>query len=278
MNAETITALCQINTDFYRSQCASFSETRNHPWPGWKRCLDVLEADCPDEWHADREELSVLDVACGNLRFETFLASAYPHAEITAYAVDNCDNLVPTQAGVLTGLPTGAPAESQAKVHYQSLDVMGALRKGAHGEGVLPLAEEIAAPACDLTVSFGFMHHVPSAQHREKVLAGLVEKTRAGGYVAVSFWQFLNNESMAAKAQAVHEQAKAELALPELEEGDYLLGWKNVPGAYRYCHHFSEEEIEQLAASAADKAQVVSRFHADGRTGDLNSYLVLRRK
>ncbi|MFR4803776.1 MAG: hypothetical protein ACLT98_10945 [Eggerthellaceae bacterium] len=42
---------------------------------------------------ADRAGLSVFDLACGNLRFERYLAEA--PADVRAYAVDGCDELRP---------------------------------------------------------------------------------------------------------------------------------------------------------------------------------------
>lgn len=59
---------------------------------------------------------------------------------------------------------------------------------------------------------------------------------------------------------------------------DYLLGWQDTQGLYRYCHHFDEPEIERLLAAVADSAELVSRFEADGKTGNLNEYVVLRVK
>ena len=250
MNTKTAEILCKINNDFYRNQCASFSATRKSPWTGWQRCRDVLEKENSDNC----QDFLVFDLACGNLRFETFLESAFVGANITFYAVDNCDELVPR-----TPL-----------VNYQSLDVLNVLQKG------LCISDQIEAPVCDLSVSFGFMHHVPLRNYREAILSALVEQTRSGGYVIVSFWQFLNNAPMAEKAQITHERALEELALPELEENDYLLGWKDIPGQYRYCHSFSEADIDQLIGSVASKATVVARFVSDGRTDNLNSYLVLK--
>ena len=61
-----------------------------------------------------------------------------------------------------------------------------------------------------------------------------------------------------------------------LEAGDFVLGWQDRPGAYRYCHHFSAAEIDRLV-DAVPEARLVARFGADGRTGTLNEYLVLRR-
>ena len=249
MNSQTAQILCELNTRFYAEQCESFASTREHQWHGWQN-LDVLGELCAGE----APVFSVFDLACGNLRFESFLASEFPAATITFYAVDNCDALVPQ-----------APA-----VRYQSLDVLAALQEGPK------LNERYNAPLCDLSVCFGFMHHVPLATWRERILLSLVRQTRPGGYVVVALWQFLSNTALAAKAQVTHERARAELSLPPLESGDYLLGWKDTPGVYRYCQSFSEPEIDHLAAVVAARATVLSRFASDGRTDNLNTYLVLR--
>ncbi|MEG2006388.1 MAG: hypothetical protein RRX88_02530 [Raoultibacter sp.] len=250
MNAETVEALRTINNDFYRNQCDSFSETRKSPWFGWEKCLDIVMKEDPDTWH----NFSVFDLACGNLRFEAFLAFKLAQADISVYATDNCDGLIP---------PT-------ASVHYQNFDVLGALQDN------VSLNEQIAAPRCDLSVAFGFIHHIPTQAYRQKILSSLIAQTRRGGYVIVSLWQFLNSASMAEKAQVTHACALKELGIPALDDNDYLLGWKNIPGAWRYCHSFSEAEIDQLVTSVAETATIVARFAADGRTGNLNSYVILQ--
>ena len=61
-----------------------------------------------------------------------------------------------------------------------------------------------------------------------------------------------------------------------MERNDYLLGWNAQPGVYRYCHHFDDGEVDRLADAVSDKARVVDRFTADGRSGNLNAYIVLR--
>lgn len=250
MNDQTAKILCKLNNDFYRSQSASFSATRQSPWTGWGECTRLLrEAN-----FAAGASVAVFDLACGNLRFEAFLAEEFPDTDLSFYAVDNCDDLV----------------ASNQTVHYQNLDVLGVLNKARS------LTASFEAPTCDLSVSFGFMHHIPQPQDRLAVLQALIEQTAQGGHVIVSFWQFMNNEALAKKAHATHQQALVELDLPPLSGGDYLLGWKDVPGRYRYCHSFSEPEIDDLAQAVANEATPVARFKADGRTSDLNTYLVLK--
>lgn len=290
MDIKTAKKLCEITSAFYRDQAESFSQTRQSPWDGWERCIEAVREDCAlvhvsqstgeAVSHRAREasmasaksdsntmdsrliwaesSLSVFDLACGNLRFLSFLQSATPDAAITYCGVDNCDALVP----------------KNSEIHYQSLGIINILLDGQH------LADQIKAPKCDLAVSFGFMHHVPSQEYRAFVLRSLVEQTQPGGYALVSFWQFLNNDSLREKAIATHQIALDELGLrqelADLDEGDFLVGWKNKPGVYRYCHSFSEADINELIESVADKATLAARFTADGRSGNLNTYVVLR--
>jgi len=272
MDIGTADRLRQINNDFYRDHAASFSETREHPWQGWHRCLEVLREMNDDkqdgDFGFDLNRFSVLDLACGNQRLKSFLKNELPEAEITYYAVDYCDALIPSTFEAVANSDT--PATSATVVNYQSLDILELLHKRAE------LGESLAAPVCDLSVSFGFMHHVPLYAHREEVLRSLIRQTRRGGYVIVTLWQFLKDQVLREKALVTHERALQELGLEQLGENDFLLGWKDMPGAYRYCHHFSDDEIDRLVAAVAEEATVVSRFSADGKSQDLNAYLVLR--
>jgi hypothetical protein len=250
MNKQLARTLIEINNEFYSNNNDSFSASRVAPWNGWQRCLDFLSIT----GFFDIQYYSVFDLACGNLRFENYLNSALPDANIRFYAADNCSKLVP----------------ESSVVNYQNLDVLGAL---LDGQSINALFN---APICDLSVCFGFMHHVPSQEYRAKILYSLIDQTCSDGFVAVSFWQFMNNQNLAKKAQHTHRQAMQELNLPQLDNNDYLLGWKDIPGTYRYCHSFSEAEIDQLIDLIAHKAKVVSSFISDGRTNNLNRYLILK--
>lgn len=260
--AEEVLALrlCALTGEFYRANAESFSQTRQSPWQGWVRLLEVMDARA-----AERELLRVLDVACGNLRFERYLADALPGRMLSGWAVDNCEPLV--EAGERSEF---GPL---SRIAFQNLDVIARLSGGR-------LWESLEAPDAsrDLAVSFGFMHHVPLECWRAELLRTLIAKVRPGGFVAVSFWRFLNSDKLVRKAQETTIRARAELGIPELPPNDYLLGWQDTQGLYRYCHHFDEPEIERLLAAVADSAELVSRFEADGKTGNLNEYVVLRVK
>lgn len=244
MDMQEARRLSDITNEFYRTVHASFSATRQSPWAGWERVAEVTFPDADggaagggtaDGGAAGGSRaFDVLDLACGNLRFERFLAGRVPGARV--WAADICDELVEL-----------APADDLPELRYQHVDLASD-----------PAA--VVAPACDLCVSFGFMHHLPSTEQRMAVLRALVEHTRVGGFVAVSFWQFAHDERLRAKAT------------PLAEPGDYLMGWQHEQDVWRYCHSYEEDEIDALVAGLSAEVQEVERFSADG---NLNRYVIL---
>ncbi len=284
MDNKTAWMLNDLTCDFYRRQAASFSETRQRAWDGWTRVLDEVRDVCTPG-------MSALDLGCGNLRFERFLAhrDELRGGDCTVYAVDNCTVLAQeghdedddadtaNAAAEATATGTGTADATSAATAYplirlQELDVVGVLLDGAD------LAHAIDAPTCDLSVAFGFLHHVPGAENRERVLRTLIGKTRPGGFVVVSFWQFLNDEGLRAKTDEATARGceAAGIAAGDLDEGDRLLGWQQETDVFRYCHHFAEDEVDALANDVSPVAREAARFSADGGNGALNRYLVLR--
>lgn len=230
----------------------------------------------------------ILDVACGNVRFKSFLESALPNVTWDYHAVDACEQLVGAPAGVaftpcdivstliegraLPFVPRGSEGKGVASVSGSSIGdaCEDAACRGAGSEGV----------NADLTVCSGFFHHVPGREARERLLRALCAATVPGGLVAVSLWRFMDEPGLAKKAYESHEAALNHFAEQglclSLDVNDYLLGWQQTQGVFRYCHHFTDEEVKVLAASVSDVAQLADCFRADGRTGNLNEYLVFR--
>ena len=240
MDIATLQALKKLNDDFYQGHCESFSQSRGSAWPGWERVARHLKAG------------RLLDVACGNLRFERFLVE---HASPVAFdftCIDSCPSLARARGGI----------------SFVERDVLDGLIAG------IPLPD-----GYDSAVSFGFMHHVPTMRLRVEFMRQMLASVRPGGAVALSFWQFARDGRMAEKARRTTERGMRELGLEldALDEGDYLLGWNDIEGVYRYCHSFTDDELVGLVRSCAGAAELVDRFRADGRTGELNGYVVLRR-
>lgn len=264
MDPRTVDMLRRLNDDFYRRCAPSFSSTRQAPWEGWRACLPFLRAACRGG-EAGAKELDLLDVACGNGRFEAFLSSALPDADVRAVAVDDCEALM------------GRACASGAA--FRRFDALEALAAGLPWRSALPVS--------DAAVSFGFLHHVPSHALRQRALAELVDLARPGGIVLVSLWCFLEDERLARKAARSHAIALEELAPPardlgidlaeDLEPGDRFLGWQDAEGLWRYCHSFDDAQADGLAAFVGDRADEIARFRSDGKSGRLNIYLALRK-
>lgn len=235
--------------------------------PGSRPALDGTNDRIPE--HRARTVLdpacTVLDLACGNLRFEEFLACEFPHVLFRFNAVDACPALASPQA------------LAQANIRYREIDIL------QHALAGHCSIDDV--PTCDLTVCFGFMHHVPSHELRSAVLETLCAHTAPHDLIIVSFWQFMYDERLARKAMqagALATDASSPFAAlgidtSQLEEHDHFLGWQTDPSPLRYCHHFPEAEVDELVASVGTVAREVARYSADGSSGTLNRYLVLEK-
>ena len=261
MDKKTQAKLISLTSEFYSKVADSFSETRQNAWDGWERVMSSVELP---------PNFELLDVACGNLRFEKFLEQR---------------GTVPRQKGTV---PTARLELSQApalRPEGTVLEKAGTVLKSAicvdNCELLLPegipdfvrfenkdLFSETLDYSVDLVVCFGFMHHIPSFERRKAFLEMLMNNVKSGGYVALSFWQFMKDERIAKKAEGLTK--KCDL---QLEEGDFLLGWKNRADVFRYCHNFSDEEIGSLC----EGLEVVAEFSEDGKSHNLNKYVILKK-
>lgn len=274
MDTSTANALIELNNCFYAQNAASFSATRAAPWAGWRRLSELL---AERKWAsaAAPSKRIIMDMACGNMRFERYLAAAFPTLNLHFHAIDSCPDLAPDSQ------------EPDFSCTYHHLDVLSILLDAINEQevGSAPAAAMDALPMCDLSVCFGFMHHVPSPQLRQRLLDVLLDHTVPGGLVVLSFWQFMLDDRLATKARRADGLACAgslaadfpQIDIAGLEKNDHFLGWQANPAPLRYCHHFDESELDQLVASVGTSAREVARYSADGSSGTLNRYLVLER-
>ena len=303
MDIATARSLIDLNNRFYARNAASFSATRSAPWAGWRALSELLAQhgwlSPDDEGTGASKEHRVLDLACGNLRFERFLADEFPKLDLRFLAVDSCAEL------------TCDTAVRDIDCTYRQIDVLQALLDCdentpgsacpavviapgsaypavtitpesscpavAIAPGNAPAPE--AGPTFDLCASFGFMHHVPGEHLRRRLLDRLLDRTSPGGLLAMSFWQFMSDDRLSRKADQADSAMRAQgrIDMTRLDANDHFLGWQTDPSPLRYCHHFDEREIDELVASVGTRAREVARYSADGSSGTLNRYLVLER-
>jgi 2-polyprenyl-3-methyl-5-hydroxy-6-metoxy-1,4-benzoquinol methylase len=248
MDSATQKKLYDITQDFYTKIADDFSQTRQAPWKGWTQLLTELRF--PEE---KQKDLRVLDVGCGNGRFALFLKNNSISFKYTG--VDSNENLL-----------------SHAKV---SLDEQGIPAQLIHQDIFFSaFSSQFTVEhecAFNIVSCFGVLHHLPGSENRQRFIQDLTNLVETGGYLLISLWQFAKLERY---QQKTIDPSTVGIMPNELEAGDYLLGW-DATNAVRYCHSFSEEEITELIESSGMK--LVTRFYADGKEGNANTYLVLQK-
>lgn len=280
MDTRTARFLNDLNQRFYEACMPSFSATRNAPWQGWRDCLDAVCGDIDDcALGGNGQVVRVIDSACGNMRFESFLADELGNRPCAVCAIDTSESLAREGAAAF-GLPVRFDGQAPQHISADSL-AAGTIRFCTRDIIACALdGRPVGFSGFDAAFCFGFFHHVPGRRARIDVLERLIACVRPGGVVAISLWRFADDERLARKALATSEKARAELSgaldFEALEEGDHFLGWQDESGVYRYAHSFSDADADELVDAVSDDARLLKRFRADGRTGALNEYLVLR--
>ncbi len=254
MNDRTVQALVELNRRFYARHAARFSATREHPWTGWDR---LLTRAAPDP----RTPLTVLDAGCGNGRFASYLARRR-EGPVDYLGLDNAPELLRFARQRLGCDP---PAILRT-LRFRQTDLIGAeLDSVLEGSRFL------------LVTLFGVLHHLPGFENRRRLLGELIRHLAPGGHLALSLWRFDRQANFASKRLAweqYNRTASPPIDLAQLEDGDHLLTWDGDTVNPRYCHLPGDPEIDRLLAS--QELECRGRFHADGRSGDHNLYLLLR--
>lgn len=239
MDTETIRQLNDINRRFYEQTAQPFSQTRGAAWPGWARLLPHLP---------DGRPLHVLDAGCGNGRFGVFLAG-HVAGRIHYTGLDNNAALLADAASALAALP----------------DVDATLLPHDLITGTLDTESRY-----DFVGLFGVIHHVPGADHRRAFLQTLADCVKPGGILAFAAWRFYDVPRLRERIVAWPDDLRA-----QVEPHDYLLDWRRDTHALRYCHYV--DEAEHAALVAATGLSPVETFYADGASGDMNRYSVLKK-
>lgn len=188
-----------------------------------------------------RAPLAALDVGCGNGRLGVFLAQ---HVEVAHYhGVDNNPALLERARAALAHLPA------------VTLDVRDIVENPPD------------TGAYDLVALFGVMHHMPGAQQRLNLMRALGQRVRPGGLLAFACWRFYEFERFRQRIVAWPDDL-------HVEKHDYLLDWRRGQAALRYCHYVDDAEHAALVAAAG--LTVVETYRADGFSGTVNQYSLLR--
>lgn len=248
----TIGKLNQINHNFYQKVGTQFDATRQKSWPGW----ETLWTKLSDLGAAPQ---AVADIGCGNGRFLNFLAEKGFAGKYLG--VDSSALLLEFAKQLASDIATSANISAE----FNEIDLV--VDQDA-------LIKQLTSLNPDLIVLFGVMHHIPSTKFRTYFIKSLAASLKPGGYLCFTTWEFQSDPRYSARSLNSNEIA-AEFGELELEEGDFILDWKRGERAFRYCHAYSNDEVNEIVENAGLK--IAETFLADGKNSSLNRYYILRR-
>lgn len=244
MDSTSAARLIELNREFYTRFGASFSATRQRIQPGVRRILEMLKGD-----------EDILDLGCGNGELARELAKHGHHG---------------SYLGVDFSLPLLREAESYAEGFSAKFMEVDITRLPAIRGQLLAISEQLAVTdRWSLITAFAVLHHIPSHALRLEILKTIRQLLEPEGRFIHSNWQFLNSERLKARIQPWEAAA---ISRSQVEAGDYLLDWRSGGKGLRYVHHFSEEELSELAERSGFR--VSEMFYSDGERGNLGLYEV----
>jgi len=236
VNPTTLSRLLDLNRHFYQSFALPFSATRQRLQPG---VLHLVEQT--------RQASSLLDLGCGNGE----LARQLNHQGYK---------------GLYTGLDFSpilldeAAASQAGNFRFHQAD-LSSHDWDAHLAGI----------RYDAILAFAVLHHLPGMDLRLQVLQKVRSLLVPGGHFIHSEWQFLSSPRLTNRIQPWETLG---LSLRDVDPGDYLLDWRHGGKGLRYVHHFSEDELSDLAGLAG--FEVLEFFRSDGENHRLGLYQVWR--
>jgi len=267
MKRETVLALNALNQAFYTAVAAEWS-ARRPAWRGFERVFELACAPRLSASAAARQagrtaepvgRFHALDVGAGDGRFAAWLRARATAAGL-GEDLEYC------------GVDASAPLLAYARARG-----LGTNYRFATLDFVAQPASLPVGPFA-LIALFGVLHHVASRAARLQLLADLAQRLAPGGTLALTIWRLDRDPRFAARVRsfsAYNARAAQPIDEADLEAGDRLLGWGHAHGPVRYCHFPDAAETAELIA--AGRWPAIARFDADGQSGALNEYVLLRR-
>ncbi len=259
MRKYLIKAFNQLNQDFYNQISNDFSETRNFAWHGWDELMKQLPK---------KQNLKVLDIACGNGRFVEFLEKNLGENNFSYLGLDN-------SAGLLK--------IAKNKFEKQQFNYFDLVNNYLENQKISLNTKE----KFDLITVFGLSHHLASSQLRNELLKSLKNNLSENGVIVISNWQFANEQERFQKNtinwQKIIGNSKINLwqkiklifLLINLEKNDYLIDWRKgekTNQVFRYCHQI--DEIEMIKIAKENNLKIINNFFDDGKSSKLNQYFI----
>lgn len=236
MDSTTQDLLISLNRQFYQTFARQFSATRMQIQPGVKGLLNRLSG-----------EESCLDLGCGNGE----LAREMDRRGYQGiyFGLDFSPELLEVAKG---------SEYRNLRAEFLSVDFTS-----------LDWTSMIDNQNFDVVLAFAVLHHLPGVELRQTLLNNIHKHIKPTGRFYHSEWQFLRSERLRSRIQSWDTIGLKE---SDVDSGDYLVDWRRGGYGLRYVHHFTEEELADLAMRA--NFSVCETFFSDGRGNNLGLYQV----
>lgn len=215
---EGINEVINLNKEFYKKHLESFDKSRSYGfWEGFEEILPFIP-----------ENLSILDLGCGNARFLKFLKEN--KLQIRDYlGIDNNPQFIEENS------------KKYPRFRFEIKDVI--------------LDNISLTSKYSLVVGFGITHHIPSKELRNDWFLKMSKLVASKGILVLSFWNFdVKKADKSFKIQSYKQEA-----------GDYFLGWKGDFSTHRFCHFFDEDEIKEIIEKLKE-FNLIHKFKKDSNT------------
>ncbi len=236
MDSTTVKKIIALNQQFYQTFALQFSATRMQLQPGVQRLLNRFSSE-------DR----ILDLGCGNGELAREMDRRGYQG--TYVGLDFSPGLL-------------AVARESSFRNLQSNFITADLTS-PNWESIIPNQH------FDIVLAFAVLHHLPGDDLRQLFLHNVLAHTEPMGQFFHSEWQFLRSERLRSRIQSWDNIGLSE---SDVEPGDYLLDWRRGGYGLRYAHHFTEDELADLATRTG--FTVLETFFSDGEGGKLGLYQV----
>jgi len=268
---EVVERLLSINREFYQSFAEPFRATRGRLQPGVMRALktvgqspNLLDLGCAHGLLAEELERSDFSgMYVGLDSSQPLLDSVPDHLRLPRYQFALADLSNEEWPETARSLLSEDLSSEQNPVERPT-----PLYSVSEAPASRPSAAKNSTPF-DWAFAFAVLHHLPSSDLRKSTAAAIGSLLRPGGRVAVSVWDFLASSRL---RDRIVPWNTVDLSEEEVDEGDYLVDWREGGSGVRYVHHFPQEELHKLAEEAGFR--VSQEFRSDGENGRLGLYQI----
>jgi tRNA (uracil-5-)-methyltransferase TRM9 len=237
----TAQTLIRLNQQFYQTFAEQFSATRQQIQPGVRNVIRQIPSNC-----------RILDLGCGNGKLWQKLIEQGFLGEYVG--LDFSAKLLEAAAKQTSQTITRHPGISPALFMQADLTENG-------------WEQNLPQPAYDFILAFAVLHHLPGKLTVIETLQRIHQFLAPGGKFIFSVWQFLNSPRL---RERIQDWSEIGLSVGQVEQGDYLLDWRQGGHGLRYVHAFTAGELERLASRCGFRC--TEAFLSDGKGGNLSLY------